>query len=882
MTNTPPPAMTYLADYRPPSFLISTVALEFDLQTTHTAVRARIAFNRNPQAADPAAPLELAGEALELIHIALNDVPLGPERYTLDSAQLSIAGVPEHFTLTTTVHIYPERNTQLMGLFASRNGYFTQCEAEGFRRLTFYLDRPDVMACFTTTIHADRTRFPVLLSNGNPVAQGQSADARHWVRWADPHPKPAYLFALVAAQLDLLEDHYLTASGRPVTLNIYVEPGRLDQCGYAMAALKSSMQWDEEVFGLEIDLDQYTIVAVSDFNMGAMENKGLNIFNTKFVLARGDLATDHDFMMLDRVIAHEYFHNWTGNRVTCRDWFQLSLKEGLTVFRDQQYGGDRYSHAVQRIGEVRGLRNSQFPEDAGPMAHPVRPSAYLEINNFYTATIYEKGAEVVRLIHTLLGAPNFRRGMDLYFARHDGQAVCTEDFVRAMQDASGVDLSLLQRWYDQVGTPQVRVTAHYAAERQEYTLNFEQSCPRPDNGAAQLPLPIPIKLGLLNRAGHAQPLVTHEPAPFTPESSVYLLTEAAQSVTFTGITSAPVPSLLRGFSAPVKLAFDYPAADLALLMAHDSDAFNRWEAGQKLAMQSLLGAMAAAREGREPDSPSDFIAACACVLSSAADDPAFAAEVLSLPTATFIAEQMAVVDPDAIAQARTTLRRAIALALRAPLLAGYHTFTVAGSYAPTPAAVGYRALRNVCLGYLMELGEPAIEALCHSQFQSADNMTDAMAALGALANSECPQRVLALAAFYAQWQKEPLVIDKWFSVQATSRLPDTLRQVEFLLSHPDFSLTNPNRVRSLIGAFCQSNQLGFHLADGSGYRFAARQICALDAINPQVAARLARAFDRWGKFDDARQHHARAALREILAQPGLSKDTTEIVTRTLG
>ena len=882
MTATPIPGMTYLANYRPPSFLISTVALAFDLQATHTDVRAQIAFRRNPQAADPAAPLELAGEALELIEIALDEVRLAPARYTLDAAQLCISDVPACFTLATTVRIYPAQNTQLMGLFASRDGYFTQCEAEGFRRLTFYLDRPDVMACFTTTIRAARACFPVLLSNGNLVAQGDEPDGRHWVRWVDPYPKPAYLFALVAAQLDRLEDHYLTASGRTVKLGIYVEPGRLDQCGYAMAALKSSMRWDEEVFGLEFDLDQYTIVAVSDFNMGAMENKGLNIFNTKYVLARGDLATDYDFMMLDRVVAHEYFHNWTGNRVTCRDWFQLSLKEGLTVFRDQQYGGDRYSHAVQRIGEVRGLRNGQFPEDAGPMAHPVRPSAYMEISNFYTATIYNKGAEVVRLIHTLLGASNFRRGMDLYFARHDGQAVCTEDFVSAMQDASEVDLSLLQRWYDQVGTPQVRVSAQYAAERQEYTLNFAQSCPRPSDGAAQLPLPIPIRLGLLDRAGHALPLVTLGPAPLTPESGVYLLTQAQQSVTFTGLARVPVPSLLRGFSAPVTLTFDYPAADLALLMAHDSDAFNRWEAGQRLALQSLLGAIEAVREGRAPAAPTAFIAACAHLLASAAEDPAFAAEALSLPAATFIAEQMAVVDPAAIAQARTALRRAIAHALRAPLLAAYHTFVVPGPYAPTPAAVAYRALRNVCLGYLMELGEASIEALCYAQFQDADNMTDAIAALSALANSESAQRDLALAAFYTRWQNEPLVIDKWFSVQATSRLPETIAAVENLLAHPAFALTNPNRVRALIGAFCQSNHAGFHLADGRGYRFAARQICALDPLNPQVAARLARAFDRWRKFDSGRQQHARAALRAILATPGLSKDTTEIITRTLG
>ncbi len=875
------PTLTYLKDYRPPSFLISTVDLEFDLQAEHTLVHARLELTRNPLANDPRASLELDGEALELLALTLNGQALLPTQYQLAANSLVVPQVPDQFSLATTVRITPDKNTQLMGLFASQNGFFTQCEAEGFRRITYYLDRPDVMACFTTTIRADKARFPVLLSNGNRVAAGAENDARHWARWEDPFPKPAYLFAMVAAKLDLLEDRIKTCSGREVSLAVYVEPGRLDQCGFAMEALKSAMRWDEETFGLELDLDQYMIVAVSDFNMGAMENKGLNIFNTKYVLARADLATDYDFMMLDRVIAHEYFHNWTGNRVTCRDWFQLSLKEGLTVFRDQQYGGDRYSHAVQRIQEVRNLRNGQFPEDAGPMAHAVRPSAYMEISNFYTATIYNKGAEVVRMIHTLLGVRRFRQGMDLYFARHDGQAVRTEEFVAAMQDASSIDLALLQRWYDQAGTPRVKVTAHYDLAAQEYALTFAQSCALSPGETSKAPFPIPIALGLLDSAGRAMPLMVSGPTQLAADGSVFLLTEATQTLTLKQVSAAPVPSLLRGFSAPITLEFDYTEAELALLMAHDSDPFNRWEAGQRLAMQVLLNGIAAVRAGHPLAFSPAFAVACARMLADAAQDPAFAAEALSLPSAGFIAEQMDEVDPEAILQVRTALRRALAQHLHADFLRAYREFTVPGPYVASAAAAGRRALRNVCLGYLMELETPEVLSLCDTQFQTADNMTDASAALSALANCNCGQRRAALDAFYARWVHEPLVIDKWFTVQATSRLPHTLDAVETLLGHADFDYTNPNRVRALIGAFCQANHAGFHAADGRGYQFAATQIIALDPLNPQIAARLARAFDRWRKFDRGRQAHAQQALQRVRDTPGLSKDTTEVVSRAL-
>ena len=876
----PTPPTRYLKDYQPPPFVISTVSLDLEIGAESTRVTSLLGIRRNPAASDMRVPLLLDGDHLALLAIALDGQPLASDAYELTTAHLRIFSVPDAFTLQTTVRLDPTQNTQLMGLFASRDGYFTQCEAEGFRRITFFLDRPDVMARYTTTITADRARFPVLLSNGNKVAAGEHPDGRHWARFVDPFPKPCYLFAMVAAKLDVLEDNFVTASGRRVALYVFVEPGRLDQCGFAMAALKRAMRWDEEVFGLEVDLEQYMIVAVSDFNMGAMENKGLNIFNTKYVLARADLATDFDFMMLDRVIAHEYFHNWTGNRVTCRDWFQLSLKEGLTVFRDQQYGGDVYSHAVQRIQEVRGLRGTQFPEDAGPMAHPVRPASYIEISNFYTATVYNKGAEVVRMMHTLLGPAAFRRGMALYFERHDGQAVCTEDFVRALQDASGVDLSLMQRWYAQAGTPQVVVTADYAPDTQRYTLKVTQSCAPTPEQAQKDPFPIPLALGLLDSTGRELTLQGANATPGTT-NQVLLITAPAQSFTFENIATRPVPSLLRGFSAPVNLDFEYSDDDLALLMAHDSDPFNRWEAGQRLAVRVLLRGIAAYQANLPLQFPANFIAASARVLADAPRDPAFAAEALTLPVASYLAEQMAVVDPEAILAVRVAMRQTLARELRPQLEQAYANFQVSGPYSPEPAAAGRRALRNTCLGYLMELADPALRARGIAHLKTADNMTDAMAALSALANTECPERLVALQDFYSKWQHEPLVLDKWLSVQATSRLPGTLAEVRALLTHPAFELTNPNKVRALIGSFCQGNHAGFNAADGRGYEFTAEHILALDPINAQIAARLARAFDRWRKFDTARQAHAARALERIRAANALSKDTTEIVTRLL-
>ncbi len=873
----PTPQVIHLKDYTPPAFLVDRVALDIDLRDDHALVKATLTVRRNGTSD---APLALDGDELVLQSVALDGRMLGQTEYRADGQQLVIPGVPDAFTLETVCRIEPEKNTQLMGLYASKNGYFTQCEAEGFRRITYFLDRPDVMARYTTTIHADKARYPVLLSNGNLAAQGDEAGGRHWATWDDPFPKPAYLYAMVAAKLDRLDDTFITRSGRNAKLSVFVEPGKLDQSAFAMDALKRAMKWDEEVFGLELDLDGYMIVAVGDFNMGAMENKGLNIFNTKYVLARPDIATDTDFFNIDRVVAHEYFHNWTGNRVTCRDWFQLSLKEGLTVFREQEYGADMYSRPVMRIQEVRGLRAAQFPEDASPMAHPVRPTSYMEISNFYTATVYEKGAEVVRMIHTLIGKDAFRRGMDLYFQRHDGQAVTTDDFVQAMADASGVDLTQFKRWYEQAGTPVLRTRGAYDAAARTYTLEVEQNCPPTPGQPEKQPFHIPLALGLVGPDGRDMPLRLQGEAAAQGTRRVLSVHAARERFVFTDVAEKPVPSLLRDFSAPVILRHDYGEAELTHLMAHDSDAFNRWEAGQRLATRLLLRGVQAVRDGQVLDVPEAFLDAFERLLTDPAVDPAFAAEALALPSEAFLGEQMEVIDPDAIHGVRVAVRVRIADRLRAQLLERYHALAPRGPYSPDAAASGQRALRNLCLGYLMELGDPAMQALCVNQFEAATNMTDALTALVALANADIPQRQTALDHFYDKWRHEALVVDKWLSVQATSRLPGALARVRALMQHPGFSIRNPNKVYALIGGF-RNNQLHFHAADGAGYRFLAEQIIALDRLNPQVAARMARGFDRWKKFDAGRQAHARAALESIRDSAGLSRDVCEIMTRAL-
>ena len=843
----PQPQTIYLKDYTPPAFLVEHVALDVDIRADHALVQAALRVKRNPKAADPDAPLALDGEELELMSVAIDGALLRGNAYSLDPERLVIPDVPDAFTLETVSRIVPQQNTKLEGLYATQHGFVTQCEAQGFRRITWFIDRPDVMARYRVTVHADKAAYPVLLSNGNPVSSGDEPAGRHRATFEDPFPKPSYLFAMVAANLEVLKDEIVTSTGRK-DLFVYVEPGKLDQAGWAMDCLKRAMAWDERRFGLELDLDEYKIVAVGDFNSGAMENKGLNIFNTKYVLARADTATDTDYLNIDRVVAHEYFHNWTGDRVTCRDWFQLSLKEGLTVFRDQEYGADTYSRAVTRIGEVRMLRAAQFAEDAGPMAHPVRPQSYMEIRNFYTMTVYEKGAEVVRMQHTLLGEERFQKGMKLYFERHDGQAVTCDDFVQAMQDASGpdegVDLAQFRRWYDVAGTPVLDCRGDYAGGT--FTLHVKQSMNPPFH------IPLAIKVG------------AHE--------AVLSVREREETFKFENLSSKPVPSLLRGFSAPVILNYPYAEAELNHLMAEDDDAFNRWEAGQRLMAAILL------EHAGEP-SPA-FLEACARVLDASAADPAFAAEALALPAESFLAEKMNVVDPDALHAARNTLRRRIAEALRGPLLETYRANETRGPYSPDAASAGRRALRNLCLGFLMEIADGGIRALCLAQHERSDNMTESFAALGLLANCDCPEREPALERFYAKWRDESLVVDKWLAVQATSRLPDTLSKVRELLAHPSFDIRVPNKVYALIRAFA-ANHVRFHAADGAGYEFLAGQVLALDKLNPQVAARMARAFDRWKRFDPARQALAAAQLSRIRDAEGLSRDVAEIVGKAL-
>ncbi len=846
----PTPKTIYLKDYAPPAYVVERVELEVDIRDAEALVHAKLAVRRNAAQTQAAPPLILDGDELELISVKLDGTMLRANQYSVTPERLTIQPVPEAFTLETVSRIVPQKNTKLEGLYATQSGFVTQCEAEGFRRITWFVDRPDNLARYTTTIRADRAKYPVLLSNGNLAAQGEEGGGRHWARFEDPFPKPSYLFALVAAKLDVLEDRIVSRSGKEKKLFVYVEPGKLDQAAWAMDCLKRAIKWDEERFGLELDLDDYKIVAVGDFNSGAMENKGLNIFNTKYVLARPDTATDLDYQNIDRVVAHEYFHNWTGDRVTCRDWFQLSLKEGLTVYRDQEYGADTYSRAVTRIQEVRMLRAAQFPEDAGPMKHPVRPQSYMEIRNFYTMTVYEKGAEVVRMQATLLGREGFRKGMDLYFARHDGQAVTCDDFVQAMQDAAGrdsnVDLSQFKRWYDVAGTPVLDCSGEYDASRKTFTLSVKQSMQPPFH------IPLAVKVGAQER--------------------VLSVKQPEERFVFENVAERPVPSLLRGFSAPVILNYPYSEADLLHLLAHDDDPFNRWEAGQRLAAELIL------KHKGEP-SPA-FIDAIRRVLETSAADPAFAAEVVGLPSETFLAEQMEVVDPDALHAARNRLRLSLASALKDLWLEIYRGNAIAGGYRPDPGSIGKRALRNACLGYLMELANTDVRALCYEQYAQSDNMTVSFAALGLLANCDGLERDQALESFYTKWKDEPLVVDKWLAVQASSRLPDTLERVKRLLAHPAFDLKVPNKVYALIRSF-SANHVRFHAADGAGYHFLADRVIELNALNPQVAARMARGFDRWKKFDAGRQAHARRALERLRDSEGLSKDVAEIVGKAL-
>jgi len=877
----------YRSDYAAPNYRVETVELGFDLDPALTRVAARLTLRRNPDG--PANDIVLYGDALELVALRMNGKPLSRRAYRIDECELRIPGAPDAVTLEIETALHPEANTSLMGLYVSNGNFFTQCEAEGFRKITYFPDRPDVMARYTVMLRADKQKYPVLLSNGNLVEQGDLGDGRHYALWEDPFMKPSYLFALVAGNLVCQEERYRLRSGREALLQVWVEEGNLDKIQHAMDSLKNSIRWDEERFGLELDLDRFMIVAVGDFNMGAMENKGLNIFNTKYVLANPRIATDVDYANIEAVVGHEYFHNWTGNRVTCRDWFQLSLKEGLTVFRDQEFSADMVGtdsgRAVKRIEDVRTLRQAQFPEDAGPMAHPVRPDSYVEISNFYTVTIYEKGSEVVRMYQTLLGRDGFRKGMDLYFQRHDGQAVTCDDFRAAMADANGRNLDQFERWYSQAGTPRVTAQTRYDPEARAYEITLTQACPPTPGQKSKLPFHIPVAVGLLDSLGADMLLVPDgEQVQGAPTTRVLELTETSQTFRFTGIYEKPVPSLLRDFSAPVILEYDYSDDELAFLMAHDSDPFNRWEAGQRLATRRLL-ALTSMAQDQEPmrDSTANleaYAAAVHKVVNDATLDPAFREVVLTLPSEGVLAEQMDVIDPQAIHTARQFTRRLLARTLRNELVQIYDLHQTPGAYSPDALSAGKRGLKNASLLYLSELDDTDTHQMAQTQYDQADNMTDRMAALTALQNSSAPGRKDALERFYSEFEDEPLVIDKWFSLQATARTTD-VAAVRALMKHPAFSLKNPNRARSLIFSFCNANPAQFHAADGSGYDFWAEQVIALDPINPQVAARLARSLDRWRKYAPALQEKMQAALQRVAGTPRLSKDVSEVISKAL-
>jgi aminopeptidase N len=871
----------YLKDYLPPDYLVDRVDLRFELADEATLVTSRLSLRRNPDSERHNPPLELDGEGLALIELALDDRVLGPDEFRYEDNRLTLDNLPSTFSLTSRVKIQPRDNTTLEGLYQSNNMYCTQCEAEGFRRITFFPDRPDVMAEFYTEIIADQGRYPVLLSNGNLTVSESLDDGRHRVVWHDPFSKPCYLFALVAGDLRYQQESYTTASGREVDLRIYVEPENIDKCDHAMRSLKHAMAWDEAQYGREYDLDIFMIVAVNDFNMGAMENKGLNIFNSKFVLARPDTATDRDFQGIEGVIAHEYFHNWTGNRITCRDWFQLSLKEGLTVFRDQEFSADMGSRGVKRIEDVRMLRSHQFAEDAGPMAHPVRPDSYMEINNFYTVTVYEKGAEVVRMQARLLGPETYRKATDLYFERHDGQAVTTEDFVRCMEETSGRDLSQFRNWYRQAGTPVVKVRGEYDAAADVYRLDFTQSCPDTPGQSDKPSFHIPVEIALLDHEGRELPLQLAAESQPVGGVRVLELTEAEQRFEFVGLGEAPVPSLLRGFSAPVKLHYDYSDQELMFLMARDTDEFNRWDAAHSLAQRTLLGLVAKQQAGEPLSVEAGFIDAFALALNDREADKALLSEVLSLPSESTLGDQMAVVEVEAIHAAREWLKRELATRLHDDLLQIYQENNQADSFDITHASMARRSLKNLALGYLMQLEDPEIHDLAMSQYRQADNMTDVMAALGSLVNVDCPQREQALSDFELRWRDDPLVMDKWFAVQAVSRLPGSLERVKRLMSHPAFSMRNPNKVRSLVGVFCSANLTGFHAADGSGYRFLTDQVLTLDALNPQIAARMLRVMSRWRRYDPARQALMKAEFERVLAKQDVSRDLFEIASKSV-
>jgi aminopeptidase N len=868
-----------LEDYRPPDWLVETVELDVNLHKTASRVRAKLKLK--PNGAAPA-PLVLDGEALTLVALKLDGAPLPAEHYVATADRLTIAQPPPRpFTLEIETVVDPQANSELSGLYRSGAIYCTQCEAEGFRRITFFPDRPDVMAVYTTRIEAEKSEAPELLANGNLVASGEvDGTSRHFAVWHDPFPKPSYLFALVGGRLACVEDRFRTMSGRDVELRIYVEPGKEQLCGHAMDSLKRAMRWDETAFGREYDLDVFMIVAVSDFNMGAMENKGLNIFNDRYILASPETATDVDFDRIEAVVAHEYFHNWTGNRITCRDWFQLCLKEGLTVFRDQEFTADTRSRAVERIGDVRALRAHQFVEDAGPLAHPVRPALYHEINNFYTATVYEKGAEVVRMLRTLIGPDDFRKGMDLYFERHDGEAATVEHFVQCFADVTGRDLAQFMRWYAQAGTPEVVATGSHDARARTYRLDLAQTVPPTPGQPHKEPMAIPLALGLVGRDGRDLALKLADGGALA--RGVLTLTRPAESFLFEGVAEPPVPSLNRGFSAPIKLTANLSADELTFLAANDTDAFNRWQALQTLATRLLVENVAALRAGGPARRDAGLLAAFAAIAGDGRLEPAFVALLLTLPGEADIAREIGKdVDPDAVFAARRELQAALGAHLGGVLFDHYRRLSEAGPYRTDAASVGKRALRNACLDLLVATRRADAIALAARQCEAADNMTDRMAALASLALCDVPERAAALDAFYARYAHDPLIVDKWFTLQASIPEPATLDRVKALTAHPVFSFANPNRVRALISSFALANQKEFNRADGAGYDFVVDTVLMLDPRNPQLAARLLSALKSWRVLEAGRRARAEAALRRVAAAPVLSPDVRDIVQRAL-
>jgi len=875
------PNTIYLKDYQPPVYLVNHVNLHFDLHETQTIVTSILSLSLNAENISSTKDLILDGQNIKLISIKIDNVLLSENDYICDDEKLIINKLPEECELEIKTEINPEDNKALEGLYLSSGMFCTQCEAQGFRRITYFPDRPDVMSRYEVTVVGDKNKYPILLSNGNLIDKGDLDNGRHWAKWQDPSLKPSYLFALVAGDLFVKEDTYTTLSGRKVTLQVFVEHENSHKCEHALTSLKQAMKWDEDTYGREYDLDIYMIVAVNDFNMGAMENKGLNVFNASCVLASPDTATDADYYNIQSIIAHEYFHNWSGNRVTCRDWFQLSLKEGFTVFRDQEFSADLNSRATKRIDDVNVLRNHQFAQDSGPMAHPIRPDHYIEISNFYTVTVYNKGAEVVRMIRNLVGEAGFRKGTDLYFDRHDGQAVTTEDFVAAMEDANNIDLSQFQRWYSQAGTPELNISGSYNETEKTFKLEIKQSCTASEEQKLNKAFHVPLQLGLIDETGLDIPLQLQGSDVSTSTEMMLEIKNEIESFVFINVKNKPVISINRGFTSPVKTKIEQDDDELAFLFSHDSDEFNRWNAGQELAISTLLSFVQDIQDGKELVLSDRIISAYKNTLSNPSLDKALLAQAMTLPSEGYLADQLEVVDVDGIHQARNFMKFELANSLKENFKSILQQGQSKAEYLFDASEMARRDLNQVCLSYLMVLQDKETVEFCMSQFESANNMTDVLSALSNLSHYDNPLRQQALNSFHDKWKHDAQVVEKWFAIQASSDLPDVLQRVKGLMQHESFSLTNPNKVRSLVGRFCAGNIAHFHAVDGSGYEFLADQVLTLDSMNPQIAARLVQNISRWRRYDEKRQGLMKKQLQRLLAKKDLSKDVYEIASRSL-